>query len=179
MYVVWRSGESESQACVICIYVECDFKWCWWYWNEMMLMLMLMMILRWNDVGVDDDIEMRWCWCWWCHWDKKLLMLMMSLWWMYVVYVHGGYSDHVRYPWRGKRIGLRILSILGEGRGLLRIFNHPRSMHWWCPCFILHNCIEIVQTLSVSTCGFSWEKMLVLKGISLGLELPWDSCWST
>ena len=99
-----------------------------------------------------------------------ILMLMMSLWWMYVVNVHGECRDHVGYPWKGKGIGLRILSILGEGRGLLRIFNYPRPLHWWCPCFILHNCMEVVQTLSVSTYGFSWGKMLVLGDISLGLE---------
>jgi len=33
------------------------------------------------------------------------------------------------YPWRGKGIGLKIISIPGEERGLLRIFNYPRSMH--------------------------------------------------
>ena len=41
---------------------------------------MLMMILRLDDVDVDDVIMM-----------------------MYVVYVHGGCSDHVGYPWRGKQ----------------------------------------------------------------------------
>jgi len=39
------------------------------------MMLMLTMILRWNDVDVDDVIMM-----------------------IYVVYVHGGCSDHVAYP---------------------------------------------------------------------------------
>ena len=78
-------------------------------------MLMLIMTLKWDDVDVDvdddDDIEMGWCWCWWRYWDEMMLMLMMSSWWMYVVYVHGGCSD--------------LLDILGKGRGSLRIFNYP------------------------------------------------------
>jgi len=39
----------------ICMYVECDWLWCW---DEMILMLMIM--LTWDDVDVDNDIEMRW-----------------------------------------------------------------------------------------------------------------------
>ena len=38
-----------------------------------------------------------------------MLMLIMSSWWMYVVYVHGGCSD--------------LLDIPGEGRGSLRILT--------------------------------------------------------
>jgi len=48
---------------------------------------------------------------------------------MYVVYVHGGCSDHVGYPRRGKEIDLRILSIPGERKGLLRIVNYLRPVH--------------------------------------------------
>ena len=96
----------------------------------MMLMFMIMLIwddidvydiVTWNDVDVydnvdfDDDvdnvIEMKWCW-WW-YWDDMMLMLIITLRWddvdvddviviMYVVYVHGGCSDHVGYPWWGK-----------------------------------------------------------------------------
>ena len=41
--------------------------------------------------------------------------------------------------------------------------------------FILHgNSINIL----VSTCSFSWGGILVLGGMSLSLELPWDSGWS-
>ena len=32
--------------------------------------------------------------------------------------------------------------------------------------------------MSVSTCSFSWGGILVLGGMSLSLELPWDSGWS-
>ena len=77
----------------------------------------------------------------------------------------GDWFKNFKCPWRGWK--------------LLRIFNYQQSVHWWCPYFILHNCVGIVWTLSVSTCGFSWGKMLVLGGISLGLKFPWDSCWST
>ena len=48
-YVVWRPRECESQA-----------------WNYMyicgirlLMMLMFMIILIWDDIDVDDDIEMR------------------------------------------------------------------------------------------------------------------------
>jgi len=69
--------------------IEMRWCWCWWlHWDEMMLMLM--MILRWddidvnddiemNDVGVDDDIEIGWCWCWWCRWDECMLCMYMGL----------------------------------------------------------------------------------------------------
>ena len=83
--------------------------------------LLLMIMLIWDDVIVDNAIEMKWCWCWEWHWDE--MMLRMTLRWdnvdvdnalrwdvdvenvimmMYVVYVHGGCSDLVGYPWRGK-----------------------------------------------------------------------------
>ena len=58
-----------------------------------------------------------------------MLMLTMSLRWMCVVYVHGGCNDPVGHPWRGKEIGLKIISIHGEGSGRLRIFNCPRLVH--------------------------------------------------
>ena len=38
--------------------------------------------------------------------------------------------------------------------------------------------MEIVQPLPVSTCSSLWGGILVLGGVSLGLELPWDSSWS-
>ena len=54
------------------IYDNIDMRWYyyWWqYWYEMMLLL-LIISLRWDDVVVDNDIEMRCCWCWnvvgWC-----------------------------------------------------------------------------------------------------------------
>jgi len=58
------------------------------------------MSLRWDDVDVENDIEM-------------ILLLIMTLRWdvvgvenaimmMHVVYVHGGCSDHDGYPWWGK-----------------------------------------------------------------------------
>ena len=64
------------------------------------MMLMLRISLRWDDVDVDDDIEM-------------MLMILMILRWddvdvddvivmMYVVYVHGGCNDQVGCPWWGK-----------------------------------------------------------------------------
>ena len=63
---------------VLMMVLKWDDCWCWWWrWDEM------------ND-DVDDDIKKIWCWCWWCHSDEMMLMLMMSSWWMYVVYVHGG-----------------------------------------------------------------------------------------
>ena len=102
--------------------IEMRGCWCWWcYWDE--VMLMLVMILRWGDVDVGDDIEMRWYWWWHC--DEMMLMLMMPLRWMHVVYVHGGAVTLSEYPWRGKRIGLKIISVPREGRGLFKKFNYP------------------------------------------------------
>jgi len=87
--------------------------------HEVMPLLMIMLI--WDDVIVDNAIEMKWCWCWEWHWDE--MMLRMTLRWdnvdvdnalrwdvdvenvimmMYVVYVHGGCNDHDGYPWWGK-----------------------------------------------------------------------------
>ena len=101
------------------MYVECNCLWCWWYWDGMMLMLM--MTLRCDDVDVDDVIMMNVCYV--CTWVVQ---------WP------------VGYPWRWKEICLKISCVLGEWRGLLRIFNYPWLEHWWCPCFILHSCMEIV-----------------------------------
>ena len=119
-----------------------------------------MCVCVWNVIAydVDDDIEMRWMLMWWWHWDEMMLILMMILRWddvhvmmtlrwndvnvddVIVMYVcclcTWGCSDHVGYFRRGKKIGLTILSIPGETRGFLRVFNYPRSVHWWCPCFI-------------------------------------------
>ena len=79
-------------------------------WYE--VRLMFMMILIWNDVVIDDYvnmswcyywlfmliwddvvvvdnvIEMRWCWCWEWYWDEMLMMLKIHC--DDVVYVHGG-----------------------------------------------------------------------------------------
>ena len=44
---------------------------------------------------------------------------------MYVAYVHGGAVTLSEYPWRGKRIGLKIISVPREGRGLFKKFNYP------------------------------------------------------
>ena len=41
------------------------------------MMLMLRMILRWDDIDVENDIEMRHCGCWYWHWDEMLMMLKM------------------------------------------------------------------------------------------------------
>ena len=41
------------------------------------MMLMLIMSLRWDDVEVDNVIEMRWCWCWEWYWDEMLMVLKM------------------------------------------------------------------------------------------------------
>ena len=155
IYVVWRPGECESRAWIyLCVHVECDCLWCWWYWDEMIIDIDDDIDMRWYwcwfwywdemIVDVDDDIEIGWHWCWWWDWDEMMLMLMMSSWWMYVVYVHGGCSDLLDIFWKGKGIGLRISSVSREGRGFLRNFNYPQSVYWWCPCFILHNCMEIV-----------------------------------
>ena len=109
----------------IYVYVECCCLWCWWYWDEMMMLLLMIMkwddvdvdddiemkwllmrvmTLRWDDINVDYDIEMRWCWCWWWHCDEMMLVLTMSLRWMHVMYVHRWCSDLSKYPWRGKGI---------------------------------------------------------------------------
>ena len=92
--VVWRPVECESQT------------WNYMYTCEMwlLMMLMLMIILIWDDINVDDNVDMRWCgcWCWWEYWYKMMLMLIMTLRWndvdvddvimmMYVVYVHEGF----------------------------------------------------------------------------------------
>ena len=144
---------------IACDVDDIEMRWwwcCWWYWNEMMLMLMktlgwnncwcgwwhwdemilmLMITLRWDDVDVDvdDDIEMRWCWCWQCHWDECMLFMYMQ-----------GAMTCLNIPGEGMGFGLKIISVPEEGRVLFRILNYSRSMHWWCPCFILHNCVEIV-----------------------------------
>ena len=70
--------------------------------------------------------------------------MLMSLRWMYVVYVHGGVVTLSEYPWRGNEIGLKIISVPKKGRGLFKFFNYPRSVYYWSPCFMLHNCVEIV-----------------------------------
>ena len=41
----------------------------------------LIMSLRWDDVDVENDIEMRWYWCREWHWDEMMLMLIMTLRW--------------------------------------------------------------------------------------------------
>ena len=144
---------------IACDVDDIEMRWwwcCWWYWNEMMLMLMktlgwnncwcgwwhwdemilmLMITLRWDDVDVDvdDDIEMRWCWCWQCHWDECMLCMCI-----------GGAVTCLSIPGEGKGFCLKIISVPRKGRGLFNFFNYSRSMHWWCPCFIMHSCVQIV-----------------------------------
>ena len=76
-------------------------------------MLLLVIMLRWDDVDVENDIEMKWYWCWEWHRDEMMWIMIMTLrWWvvdvenvivmMCDVYVHGGCSDHDGYPWWGK-----------------------------------------------------------------------------
>ena len=76
------------------VYDNIDMKWCcyWWLcWYEIMLLL-LIMSLRWDDIDVENDIEMRYCWCW------KVIVMMCD------VCVHGGCSDHDEYPWYGNKV---------------------------------------------------------------------------
>jgi len=42
-------------------------------------MLLFMIILIWDNVVIDDYVDMRWCWCWEWHWDE--MMLIMTLRW--------------------------------------------------------------------------------------------------
>jgi len=79
-----------------------DMWWCWylwWYWfemtllmknhvnmslcyywwlceYEMRLLLLLIMLLRWDDVYVENDIEME---CWWCWKCIEMCMLCMFM----------------------------------------------------------------------------------------------------
>ena len=59
-----------------------------------------------------------------------MLILMMSSRWMCHVYVHWGCSDPVWISLE-KEIGLKIISLTREEKGLLRICNYPRSVHSW------------------------------------------------
>ena len=45
--------------------------------DELMLLLMIMLI--WDNVDVENDIEMGWCWEW--HWDEMILMSRITLRW--------------------------------------------------------------------------------------------------
>ena len=63
-----------------------------------MRLLVMLMTLRCDDVDVDDVTEMNAC-----------CVLTLS-----------------EYLMRGKGIGLKIISVLGEGRGIFKNFNHPR-----------------------------------------------------
>jgi len=49
--------------------------------------MMLRMTLRWDNVDVDNDIEMRCCWCWKYHCDD---VCCVCTW---------GCNDHDGYPW--------------------------------------------------------------------------------
>ena len=130
--------------------------WCcyWWLcWFEMMYLL-LIMSLRWDDVGVENDIELRWYWCWEWHWDE---MLIMKLRWDVVnvenfivimcdVYVHGGCSDHVRYPWWGNRVVNEFWAFL-EGDCLESLIIHDQCIDGaHVSYFILHrNSINFIS----------------------------------
>jgi len=62
--------------------IEMRWSWCWeWYWDEKMLMLR--MTLRWDNVKVDNDIEIK---CWKCIFDDACCLCTW------------GCSDHVGYP---------------------------------------------------------------------------------
>jgi len=92
----------------ISMYMECDFLSCWWwYWYEMMLMLM--MILRWDDVEVDNDIEMRWCW--WCHCDDVCCVCTYGVQWPRWISLEGETEclTSFKHPWR-----MTTLDILSE-----------------------------------------------------------------
>jgi len=139
------------------ICVECDCLWSWWHGDEMMLILMMSLIWMslyeyvWNVIPCDvDDIKMRWCW-----WHSDEIVLMTFRWDdieiddviemdVCCVCTYWGAVILFGYPWRTNGISLKIISVLGEGRVLLRIFNYPRSMHCWGLCFILHNFMKIV-----------------------------------
>lgn len=127
----------------------------------MMSILMLMMIFRWDDV----DVEMRRYW-WW-HWDEMILMMTLKLDDVEdVIEINACCVCILGVQWpvwiflkKQKGFGLqKIISIPGEGRELFKIFNYSRSMHCWSLCFKLHNCVKIIKTLSLNTCGFSQEK---------------------
>ena len=74
----------------------CYYWWLCWYG---MRLLFFIMPLRWDDVYVENDVEMK---CWWCW--KCVEM-------MHVVYVHGG----VHWPCR--------MSLVGENK-LVKEFKH-------------------------------------------------------
>ena len=49
-------------------------------WYETMLVFMI--ILIWDDVVIDDYVDMRWCCYWWlCWYEMMLLLMIMSLRW--------------------------------------------------------------------------------------------------
>ena len=54
----------------------------------LMMLLLLLMSLRWDDVEVDNDVD-----------DVK-----KALWWCYVVYVHGGAVSLLDIPSGGNRV---------------------------------------------------------------------------
>ena len=92
MILIWDNVVSDYQV---------NMNWCYYWllrWYGIRLLL-LIMSLRWDDVYVENDIEMK---CWWCW--KCIEM-------MHVVYVHGGCIDLVGCPWWGKIEWLKSLSI--------------------------------------------------------------------
>jgi len=135
--VVWRPRECESQAWEKYIYAECDLRlmwllmtlidmwWCWCLWwlyeYEMRLLWLLITSLKWDDVYVENNIEMECWWCWKCIDMCKLCMFM------------GGCIDLVGCPWWGKIEWLKNLSIY---EGMLRCFNSSMVMYLTTPTFI-------------------------------------------
>jgi len=83
------------------------------------MMLMLIISLRWDDVDVNNVIDMWWCWCWEWHWDEMILILKMTLrwdvvdvenviWWcMLCMYMSGA---------------LTMMNILGGGNRVVKEF---------------------------------------------------------
>ena len=86
--MVWRPGKCESQAwtidvCICGMWLTVDVSIDDVNWYE--VRLMFMMILIWDDVVIDDCVDMRWCCYQWLCWYEKMLLLMIMLIWDYVV----------------------------------------------------------------------------------------------
>ena len=93
-----------------------------------------MIMLIWDDVDVENDIEMRWCWCWEWHWDETMLMLIMTLrwnvddvqnalWWCILWMYMGDAVTLLDIPGGGNWV-VKEFSASLEGDGL-KSFNYP------------------------------------------------------
>ena len=70
MVLIWDDVANEDHV---------NMNWCYYCWlceYEMRLLLLLITSLRWDDVYVENDIEME---CWWCWKCIEMCMLCMFM----------------------------------------------------------------------------------------------------